>query len=575
MFVRVLSSLVILGIGIALAWWMLPVGGGTWVELTPTRTELLAAVAPKTAPVGPGAVTTAPTLTPQTEVEPGPEGETSGAGTASGQGEVEAFAPQEDPGAQEPAPSEVPSEEAEPATLEPTPEPTPEAPPAATEEPQPAGPLTYTVVAGDVLGRIAVRYGLSVEDLARANGISPSAVLRIGDVLTIPTPVPTAGAASEAETTTVERLVHVVAAGDTLGALAVRYGVDAAAIAAANNISAGSILSLGQELVIPNAAVPADAASEQAESTPEPEVAPSAPQVHVVQRGENLLLISQRYGVTKEELASANNLTLSSILSIGQELVIPTPVPEVAAAEPAAEPTAEPAAEPSPTVEEPTPVPTEEPTATPTAPPAEDTQPRVHVVVQGDTLGSIAVQYQVSSADIARANNLSLESILSIGQELQIPQEEGEAESSAEAGSGESPVASDSMGSQSGAGTPAPLSDSTPQVVWTYRAPRLLSPTDGSVVSATDTSPLLQWTSVGILAREEWYRVRVWSSSRGEEPVEYRTKATSLRLGREVQPRGRRDDRLRWDVTVVRSENGSEAWLEVSPTSALRTFRWR
>ncbi|WNR44909.1 glycoside hydrolase family 18 protein [Paenibacillus roseipurpureus] len=46
-------------------------------------------------------------------------------------------------------------------------------------------------------------------------------------------------------------------------------------------------------------------------------------QIHVVQKGQTLYGISQAYGLTVEEIASANELTPSQTLVIGQALVIP------------------------------------------------------------------------------------------------------------------------------------------------------------------------------------------------------------------------------------------------------------
>lgn len=56
-------------------------------------------------------------------------------------------------------------------------------------DPSPAAPAggSYTVKAGDTLGRVAKRTGVAVEALAEANAISDPNRLRIGRVLTIPT----------------------------------------------------------------------------------------------------------------------------------------------------------------------------------------------------------------------------------------------------------------------------------------------------------------------------------------------------------------------------------------------------
>jgi len=54
----------------------------------------------------------------------------------------------------------------------------------------------------------------------------------------------------------VEPLVHVVAKGDNLGAIARKYGVEAESIARANKIGVDAILTIGQKLVIPGTTAP-------------------------------------------------------------------------------------------------------------------------------------------------------------------------------------------------------------------------------------------------------------------------------------------------------------------------------
>jgi LysM repeat protein len=65
----------------------------------------------------------------------------------------------------------------------------------------------------------------------------------------------------------------------------------------------------------------------------EPAAATAAPVTHVVQSGETLGAIAQRYNVSVEELMTANNLSDPNVLNVGQTLVIPgsgyapTPLP--------------------------------------------------------------------------------------------------------------------------------------------------------------------------------------------------------------------------------------------------------
>lgn len=47
------------------------------------------------------------------------------------------------------------------------------------------------------------------------------------------------------------------------------------------------------------------------------------PQIHIVQKGENLWVIARKYGVTVKALAEANNIENTSLIKINQKLMIP------------------------------------------------------------------------------------------------------------------------------------------------------------------------------------------------------------------------------------------------------------
>ena len=86
--------------------------------------------------------------------------------------------------------------------------------------------------------------------------------------------------------------------------LAARYDVPVRALAAANGLLPGSDLRVGFRLVVP--------------------VAASQPgTIHIVRRGELLSLIAARYGVTIDEIVTANSLTDPNYVFTGQRLFIP------------------------------------------------------------------------------------------------------------------------------------------------------------------------------------------------------------------------------------------------------------
>ncbi|MBQ9853809.1 MAG: LysM peptidoglycan-binding domain-containing protein, partial [Bacilli bacterium] len=93
----------------------------------------------------------------------------------------------------------------------------------------------YVVKSGDSLYKIANKYGVSVDDIKKANNLS-SNLLSIGQKLVIP----------EKDSGN----VYVVKSGDSLYKIANKYGVSVDDIKKANNLSS-NLLSIGQKLVIP------------------------------------------------------------------------------------------------------------------------------------------------------------------------------------------------------------------------------------------------------------------------------------------------------------------------------------
>ncbi len=118
-------------------------------------------------------------------------------------------------------------------------------------------PPTHTVQQGETLYRIALKYGLTYQELAAANGITNPDRIMAGMVLTIPG----CGGTTGGGTTSVDLMpgdtiadngdiIHIVQQGENLYRIALHYGVNWQVLAAYNKIS-GETIYVGQEIRIP------------------------------------------------------------------------------------------------------------------------------------------------------------------------------------------------------------------------------------------------------------------------------------------------------------------------------------
>ncbi|MCK9486882.1 MAG: LysM peptidoglycan-binding domain-containing protein [Dehalococcoidia bacterium] len=135
---------------------------------------------------------------------------------------------------------------------------------------------------------------------------------------------PGGGGASEGAAT------YVVEAGDSLGAIASRFGVSIEVIQQANDIDGVDIF-IGQELVIPRgSSAPGGGPGATATPTSSAPSAPSAPSgvdTYTVEAGDTAFGIALQFDTTVEDLATANDMTEDEItdLQIGQVLRLPRP----------------------------------------------------------------------------------------------------------------------------------------------------------------------------------------------------------------------------------------------------------
>ena len=121
--------------------------------------------------------------------------------------------------------------------------------------PAPSSSGVHVVQRGQNLFRIALRYGLTTQALAAANGIANTNRVYAGQRLTIPGRAATGSAAASAPAAPAPSgQTYTVRRGDVLSAIALRYGVSTWALAQANGIRNPSTIYAGQVLRIPSGA---------------------------------------------------------------------------------------------------------------------------------------------------------------------------------------------------------------------------------------------------------------------------------------------------------------------------------
>ncbi|HEV7715545.1 MAG TPA: LysM peptidoglycan-binding domain-containing protein [Steroidobacteraceae bacterium] len=139
---------------------------------------------------------------------------------------------------------------------------------------------------------------------------------------------------------------HRVRSGETLAAVAARYGVSAEALAQLNGLSSSAKLRAGRSLVVP-AGQALTVAAAAAAGPPTPPAAVEAPatevegaNVYIVRRGDSIEQISKKMGLTEADLLKINQLKNRNYIYEGQKLLIaavtqpavpPQPAPPVAA----------------------------------------------------------------------------------------------------------------------------------------------------------------------------------------------------------------------------------------------------
>ena len=217
--------------------------------------------------------------------------------------------------------------------------------------------VEYAVIAKDNLNLIAEKFGTTVNEIKRVNGLN-SINLQIGQVLKIPStgkevattkPQPVQVAVVQAppkipESTNTSTATYTVKPKDNLNLIAEKFGTTVEEIKKLNgltssNLSIGQVLKLSSEnvaqqtQVVEKVIVPpaAKVVAPPVVSTVIPKATVEQPVVksvvsddsfeYTVAAGESIYSIAKKYGLTTYQIKTANNLTKNDVI-VGQKLII-------------------------------------------------------------------------------------------------------------------------------------------------------------------------------------------------------------------------------------------------------------
>ena len=181
-----------------------------------------------------------------------------------------------------------------------------------------ANAVIHIIQDGESLYVIAQLYGVSVDAIMAANGITDGRFIEAGQELIIPNVAsPTSPPAQDTTTVSSAQNIdinHTIQDGETLASIAVAYGVTVDNILAANGLKDAGMIQTGQVLIIPN--VSPD------KQTPPPVIIERYEGRYRAQAGESLHSIALRFDVSVHELAALNNISHPWRVYAGQDLMI-------------------------------------------------------------------------------------------------------------------------------------------------------------------------------------------------------------------------------------------------------------
>lgn len=212
--------------------------------------------------------------------------------------------------------------------------------PAAAAGAERSGLTSYAVRSGDTQAAFAAHWDATVMGLSKTNRVVPvgDTLSGVGDLPAAPPGIPQASLGN-----------YTVRLGDTLGALAERFGTTVTALAQTNRLVDPNFIYVGEVLSTPGRTAPEGPSTTRVAAPPAalkrvvvppastgaatgavratlpvamavPTRAPQAPGAYTVRLGDTLATVAARLGTTPDVLAATNNLVDPNFVYVGEVL---------------------------------------------------------------------------------------------------------------------------------------------------------------------------------------------------------------------------------------------------------------
>ncbi len=159
---------------------------------------------------------------------------------------------------------------------------------------------TYEVKPGDTYWKISQNYKVDINRLMEVNNANQNSILYVGDNIIIPDDE--------------EYSYYEVKSGDTPWKISEKFNVNLEELLKVNGLNQYSYIYIGQKLKIP---------LRTEIVTPEQPNYEVTYITHTVEKGDDFWVLSQKYGITMNELLRVNNANSNTVLYIGEKVKIP------------------------------------------------------------------------------------------------------------------------------------------------------------------------------------------------------------------------------------------------------------